>query len=169
MKPEQMRELLTFNRWADQRLLEAVSALTPDQFTKNLHSSFPSVRDTLVHIAGVEWVWLERAQSRSPERIPDTQAIPDIGALRAYWNDVWDKWQEYSKKLTQEQLDEFVAYKTFSFGPGRDPRWQMLQHMVNHGTYHRGQVTTMLRQHGAKSVGTDLIVFYRERAATAGA
>jgi len=169
MKLEQMRELLTFNTWADRRVMEAVSALTPEQFTKDLHSSFPSVRDTLVHIAGVEWVWLERAHGRSPERIPDTQAITDIGTLRAYWDDVANKWQEYRKKLTQEDLDEFVAYKTFSFGPGRDPRWQMLQHMVNHGTYHRGQVSTMLRQLGAKSVGTDLIVFYRERAAAAGA
>jgi uncharacterized damage-inducible protein DinB len=169
MKPEQMRELLTFNTWADRRMIEAVSALTPEQFTKDLHSSFPSVRDTLVHIAGVEWVWLERAWGRSPERIPDTQAIQDIGALRTYWDDVANKWQEYGKKLTQEDLDELVAYKTFSFGPGRDPRWQMLQHMVNHGTYHRGQVSTMLRQLGAKSVGTDLIIFYRERAAAAGA
>src|SRR5580704_7754770 len=126
MKLEQMRELLSFNTWADRRVMEAVSALPPEQFTKDLHSSFPSVRDPLVHIAGVEWVWLERAQGRSPERIPDTQAIPDSGALRTYWVDVWDRWQEYSKKLMREDLDEFVAYKTFSFGPGRDPRWQML-------------------------------------------
>jgi uncharacterized damage-inducible protein DinB len=169
MKPEQMRELLTFNTWADRRMMETVSALTPEEFTQDLHSSFPTVRDTLVHIAGVEWVWLERAQGRSPERIPDTQSIPDIGTLRTYWDDVGNEWHEYAKKLTQEHLDEFVAYKTFSFGPGRDARWQMLQHMVNHGTYHRGQVSTMLRQLGAKSVGTDLIIFYRERAAAAGA
>jgi len=169
MKPEQMRELLAFNTWADRRVMEAVSALTPEQFTQDLHSSFSSVRDTLAHIAVVEWVWLERSQGRSPERMPETQAIADIGTLRTYWDDVGNKWQEYGKKLTQEHLDEFVAYKTFSFGPGRDPRWQMLQHMVNHGTYHRGQVSTMLRQLGAKSVGTDLIVFYRERAAAAGA
>lgn len=167
MKPEAMRELLAFNQWANQRILEAVSGLTPEQFAKDLQSSFPSVRDTLVHVAGVEWVWLERAQGRSPDRIPDSQAIKDFGALRTFWEDVWNKSQEFSQRLTQEYLDEFVAYKTFSFGPGHDPRWQMLQHMVNHGTYHRGQVSTMLRQLGAKSVGTDLIVFYRERAAAA--
>jgi len=62
MKPEQMRELLTFNQWADRRMMEAVSALTPEQFSRDLHSSFPSVRDTLAHIATVEWVWLERAR-----------------------------------------------------------------------------------------------------------
>src|SRR5271167_1752461 len=100
MNPEQMRELLTFNTWADRRLMEAVSALTPEQFTRDLHSSFPSVRDTLAHIAAVEWVWLERAQGRSPERIPDNQAIRDIGTLRRYWDDVANKWQEYGKRLT---------------------------------------------------------------------
>jgi len=54
-----------------------------------------------------------------------------------------------------------------SFGPARDPRWQIMQHVVNHGTYHRGQVIAMLRQLGAKGVATDLIAFYRERKAAA--
>ena len=62
---------------------------------------------------------------------------------------------------------KMMDYKTMSFGPSRSPRWQMMQHVVNHCTYHRGQVTTMLRQLGAKGITTDLIFFYRERSAAA--
>jgi uncharacterized damage-inducible protein DinB len=169
MKPEEMRELLAFNTWANQKIFGAVAALSAEQLTKDLGSSFPSVQTTLRHIAGVEWVWLERAQGRSPDKMPEAEQIPDLKTLQVRWAEVWNKWQEYGGNLTQELLDEIVDYRTFSFGPGQNPRWQMLQHMVNHGTYHRGQVTTMLRQLGAKGVGMDLITFYQERAAAAGA
>ena len=71
MKPEEMVALYEYNAWADRRALQAASALTREQFTKQLGSSFSSVRDTLSHIYGVEWLWLERFQGRSPSAIPD--------------------------------------------------------------------------------------------------
>jgi uncharacterized damage-inducible protein DinB len=75
----------------------------------------------------------------------------------------------FVRGLTQEQLDRVMEYKTMKFGVYRNPLWQSMQHLVNHGTYHRGQVTTMLRQLGAQAVLTDLMHFYRERASAAGA
>jgi len=71
--------------------------------------------------------------------------------------------------LRQEDLDRVLEYKTMKFGVYKNPLWQSLQHVVNHGTYHRGQVATMLRQHGAQPIPTDLMHFYRERAVAAGA
>ena len=71
--------------------------------------------------------------------------------------------------LTQSDLDRIMEYKTFKFGVYRNPVWQALQHLANHGTYHRGQVTTMLRQLGATPVLTDLMHFYRERSSVASA
>jgi uncharacterized damage-inducible protein DinB len=66
--------------------------------------------------------------------------------------------------LTQEDLDRVVEYKTITSGVFRNALSQALQHAVNHGTYHRGQITTLLRQLEAKPLGTDLIYFHRERA-----
>ncbi len=169
MKPEEIVALYEFNAWANHKTLDAVSALTTEQFTRDLGSSYRSVRDTLVHIYGVEWIWLERLQGRSPAAsgFPAAQEFAEIEKLKARWTELESIQFQYARGLTQADLDEILDYKTLRFGPARNPRWQMMQHVVNHGTYHRGQVTSMLRQLGAKAVGTDLITFYRERNAAA--
>ncbi len=75
MSPEEIRVLYDYNAWANRRSLSAAAALTPEQFTKPMGSSFSSVRDTLAHIFGAEWIWLERFQGRSPSSLPDTSII----------------------------------------------------------------------------------------------
>jgi len=167
--PKEILLLFEFNAWANRRILGAVETLAPDQLTKDTGASFSSVRDTLMHIFGVEWVWLERLQGRSPASIPDAKEFADLAKLRARYAEHETQLLEYARRISQAELDEEMDYKTFSFGPGRNPRWQMMQHVVNHGSYHRGQITTMLRQLGTKGVGTDLITFYREKGAAAGA
>jgi uncharacterized damage-inducible protein DinB len=167
MKPSELRDLFAFNAWANHRILGAAEALTAEEFTKELGSSFSSVRDTLAHVWGVEWVWLERLNGRSPAAFPNAKDFPNLASLRPRWVEVEKHWLGYVSRLNESELEEEVDYKTMSFGPARNPRWHIMQHVVNHGTYHRGQVTTMLRQLGAKGVGTDLIMFYRERHAAA--
>jgi uncharacterized damage-inducible protein DinB len=169
MKPDEIVSLTEFNFWADRRILDAVEELTAEQFTREMGSSYSSVRDTLAHIVGVEWVWLERLQGRSPSALPAAHEYGDLAALRTRWAEIEINFREYMEELTKAELDEVMEYKTMSFGPAKNARWQMIQHLVNHGSYHRGQVTTMLRQLGAKGVGTDLITYYREKAAAAGA
>jgi uncharacterized damage-inducible protein DinB len=169
MTPEDIVLLYDFNTWANHRSMEAASALTPEQFTKPLGSSFSSVRDTLAHISGGEWVWLERFLGRSPTAMPDNSVFPDIASLRAHWQPIETNLLAFVRGLKQDDLDRVLEYKTMKFGVYTNPLWQSLQHLVNHGTYHRGQVTTMLRQHGAKPIPTDLMHFYRERAVAAGA
>jgi uncharacterized damage-inducible protein DinB len=169
MKPEEAAVLTEFSAWANRRIFDGVEALTPEQFARELGSSFSSVRDTLAHIVSVEWVWLERLQGRSPAAMPATRDYADINALRTRWEEIEKGFRDYMEELTKAELDEEVEYKTFSFGPGKNPRWQIIQHVVNHGTYHRGQIAAMLRQLGTKAMGTDLITFYRERNAAVGA
>ncbi len=169
MKPAEMVALFKYNAWADRRVLEAASALTQEQFTKQMGSSFSSVRDTLVHIYGVEWLWLERFQGRSPSAIPDDPAFADIANLKASWGAFEPKLLNFVRGLTKEGLDAVMEYKTMKYGVYSNPLWQSMLHLVNHGTYHRGQITTMLRQLGAQPILTDLMHFYREQAAAAGA
>jgi len=168
MKPEEMVALYEYNAWADRRALEVAGALTREQFTKQLGSSFSSVRDTLSHIYGVEWLWLERFQGRSPSAIPDDSEFAEIAKLKASWAAFEPKLLNFVRGLTQEGLDRVMEYKTMKFGVYRNPLWQSMQHLVNHGAYHRGQVTTLLRQLGAQPILTDLMHFYRERATAAG-
>lgn len=167
MSPEDMRQLYDFNAWADRRSLAAAAALTAEQFTKPMGNSFSSVRDTLAHIYGAEWIWLERFQGRSPASLPDTTQYPDAATLAERWGELEPRLLQFVRQLTQIDLDRVFEYKTLKFGVYSNPLWQSMQHVVNHGTYHRGQVTTLLRQLGAQPVLTDLMHFYRERAVAA--
>jgi len=169
MTPEEMRVLYDYNAWANRRAMDAASALTNEQFTQQMGSSFSSVRDTLAHIFGAEWVWLERFQGRSPASMPDVTQFADLASLRKAWLEQEERLLKFVAALKQEDLNRIMEYKTMKFGVYSNPLWQSMQHVVNHGTYHRGQITTMLRQLGAQPILTDLMHFYRERAVAAGA
>jgi uncharacterized damage-inducible protein DinB len=169
MTPEEMCTLYDYNTWANHRQLEAASKLTVEQFVKPMGSSFGSVRDTLAHIYGAEWVWLERFQGRSPSSLPDTTQFKDFASLQDKWTEHETRLLAFVRSLTQADLDRVIEYKTLKFGVYKNPLWQSMQHLVNHGTYHRGQITTLLRQLGAQPILTDLMHFYRERSVAASA
>lgn len=168
MNPEEIQLLYDYNSWANHRSVEACASLAPDQFTRDLSSSFRSVRDTLTHIMNAEWIWLERFHGRSPSAVPKGK-YPDLARLRARWSEIEKDLMSLVRSLTQADLDRVMKYKTINFGVYKNPMWQSLQHLVNHGTYHRGQITTLLRQLGAKPLLTDLMHFYRERSTAVGA
>lgn len=169
MTPEDARTLFEYNSWANHRSLKAAAQLSAEQFVKPMGSSFSSVRDTLMHICGGEWIWFERFHDRSHPKIPDFSNIQTLEALRAHWTPQEKALLDYIYGLTQAELDRVLEYQTINFGPNKNPLWQSLQHLANHGTYHRGQVATMLHQHGVKPLFTDLMHFYRERATAASA
>jgi len=169
MTPEEMRVLYDYNAWANRRQLEAASKVTTEEFLRPMGSSFGSLCDTLAHIYGAEWVWLERFQGKSPSALPDVTQFHDVTGLREKWLEHEARLLDFVGKLTQEDLERVMEYKTLKFGVYRNMLWQSMQHVVNHGTYHRGQVTTLLRQLNAQPILTDLMHFYRERAAAAGA
>ena len=167
MSPEEIRQLYDYNSWANRRSLGAAEKLNVEQFTRQMGSSFSSVRDTLAHIYGAEWVWLERFQRRSPSALPSINQFSDVQTLRETWLELEERMLSFVSGITQTDLDRILEYKTFKFGIYSNPLWQSMLHVINHGTYHRGQVTTMLRQLGAQPVLLDLMHFYRERATAA--
>jgi uncharacterized damage-inducible protein DinB len=167
MNTEDFRLLYDYNSWANRRMLDACAALTDAQFTQDLGSSFRSVRDTLAHIGGAEWIWLERWHGRSPNTLPPRDQFANLESLRRRSQELDCGLQDFVASLTEQDIQRIVTHKTTAGVEQSAPLWQMLQHLVNHGTYHRGQVATMLRQLGAKADSTDFIAFYRERAAKA--
>jgi uncharacterized damage-inducible protein DinB len=156
MNAEDFRLLYDYNSWANHRTLETCSQLSAEQFTRDMGSSYRSVRDTLVHIMLVEWLWLERWHGRSPNSYAPTSEFPNLNSVRARWAEIDTDLLDYIASLTPEEVQRVVHHTTTAGVPQAAPLWQML---------HRGQITTLLRQLGAKASGTDLITFYRERAA----
>lgn len=167
LTPEAIRLLFQYNLWADRRTLDSCSALSNEQFTRGLGSSFPSVRDTLAHLYGAEWIWNERIAGRSPSGLPAGTAFADLAAVRAKLEEMDRYYIDYAAKLTPADLERVIHYKSITGEKFANPLWQSLHQLTNHASYHRGQVVTLLRQLGAKAVPTDLIAFYREQAASA--
>jgi uncharacterized damage-inducible protein DinB len=161
------RQLFGYDAWANRRSFGACAALTPEQFTQNLGSSFSSVRDTLAHIVGAQSVWLERFRGRVPAGLLPASDFPDLASLTARSNEVQQALTDYVNGLSEEDLAAQFEYRDLKGNTHSNVRWHVLQHLANHGTYHRGQIATLLRQLGVKPVSTDLIAFYRERAAAA--
>lgn len=160
---DDLRLLLDYNYWARDRLLEAVGALEPEQFTRDMGNSFGSVRDTIAHICDAEFIWLSRWNGEQPTGFQKPERMPDVAAARKEWAEMERGIRGVLEKLGPEGVQRTIEYKEMRGAARSDVFWQMMQHVVNHGSYHRGQVTTMLRQLGvepAKSM--DLIVYYRE-------
>ena len=164
-RADEIRELYAFNRWANRRLLEAAAALDDDALARDLGSSFPSVLATLAHIVGADWAWLRRWAGESPRAAPAEWALTSLAAIRERWEEVEAERSAVLAELDDQALEREVDYRNMAGVAYTSRMDEMLRHVVDHSTYHRGQVVTMLRQLGATPPATGLIVFYRERRA----
>lgn len=167
-----LRELYDYNYWARDRQLKACAVLTAEQFLRPMESSFSSVRDTLAHLVGTEWVWLERWRGRSGQEILEAGGFSSpeelinrwaeqfscLTEIEAHWRTVERDMREYLAGLSEEIVAGPLSYVSFAGKIWTYPLWRMLLHVVNHQTYHRGQVTTLLRQLGAQPVQLDFLV-----------
>ena len=164
MNHQDVQLMFDYHYWARDRLLEAVEPMTPEQFTRDMGSSFRSVRDTLAHTYSSEWAWHSRWQGTSPTGHLDPTMFPDVAALHAAWTDHETKVRAFLDKLGEADINRTYEYKMLNGTAGESVFRDMVQHIVNHASYHRGQVTTMLRQLGAEPAKSmDMIAYYRER------
>jgi uncharacterized damage-inducible protein DinB len=169
MNKDDIQLLYEYEHWANNRVLQAVSALGAEQFTRDLGGSSCSVRDTLVHIVSGEWGWLEywKSTSHSPAFLTDLRnrrdalfnpdMFPNIAAVRSKWEEVEKEQTEFVNRLTNEALEKMLPIR------GTEVKLvHLMQHLANHSTYHRGQITLMMRQLGAEPLATDFHVFLLE-------
>lgn len=159
--------LFDYTVWANHKIMRVVATLPVDDYKRDLKSSHGGVRGTLVHTMSAEWVWLERWKGVSPTQMFDEGEFPDIVALRDRWAVIEEHRASWLASLKPEAMGEAIAYRGLTGQEFAGPLWQLVQHVANHSTYHRGQIVALLRQLGAKAVGTDLVAWYREQAAKA--
>jgi uncharacterized damage-inducible protein DinB len=163
MDTKDVRVLYEYNAWANARSLGAVARLAEDEFTRAAGGSFASVRDTVVHMMWAEWIWLRRWLGESPRVTFDPAEFPSLDAVRARWAEVERGQAEFVARLTDEELNGTLTYTNT-----RGEQWsytlaEMMLHAANHSTYHRGQLTTLLRQLGREPAPTDFLYFLDER------
>ncbi len=155
-------ELFAYSAWANALVFESAAALSAEQLGHSVASSFPSIGATLGHIVGAEWVWLRRWLGESPSGFPEWVTKPVLADLKARLSEVERERAAFVASLSDSDLVRVVSYRTLSGKSFSDPLDGLMRHVVNHSTYHRGQVVTQLRQLGFKPPTTDLIVFMRQ-------
>ena len=164
MNIQDLRTLLDYHYWARDRILKALEPVSPEQFTRELGSSFSSIQDTLGHVYSAEWAWHQRWIGNSPTAQLPRETFPDVATVKRLWEKTETDVRGFLESLGESGVDRAFDYKTLNGDPGTSVFWHMLQHVVNHGSYHRGQLTTMLRQLGLPAPESmDLIRFYRTR------
>jgi len=162
MRIEDVRNLYAYNRWANHRVCEAARSLDVPQFVQDLRASYSSVKGTLVHILWGEWLWLQRWSGESPKQVFVPEEFPSLAELEVRWNTVEREQQEFIERLTDDGLRERVSYENLQGQRWTYTRAQMMQHVVNHSSYHRGQVAVLLRQLGKTPSATDFLLFLDE-------
>lgn len=161
MTLDDVRALLSFHYWARDRMLGAIASVTPEQQQQDLGSSFPSIHATVTHVYAAEWAWHERWRGRSPTQLLRADRFPDLAAISDAWRTLESDMRSLLEELGAGGLSEMREYTLLSGQQGVSSGAQMFQHVVNHASYHRGQVMTMLRQLGGTPQNTDLIAYYR--------
>jgi uncharacterized damage-inducible protein DinB len=156
-----IRQYVAYNRWANTKIIGFLKGINEDDFNKNMGNSFPSIRDTILHIYGAEKIWLGRLEGKPQTPFPHFDPLP-------YKEDCLSFWQDSSKAF-----EDFIASRDDAFflkgiRYGRQEKeeetvaWWITQHCINHSSFHRGQIITMLRQLGYDTIPmTDFIKYQR--------
>jgi uncharacterized damage-inducible protein DinB len=118
------------------------------------------VRDTLAHLVAVEWIWLERWRGHSPRSLIAAAEFPTVAALTDRWRGVEAELRGYVAGLSEESLAAPMSITSTRGEQWIYPLWRMIAHLLNHQSYHRGQVTNYLRQLGVEPPRLDLLVAY---------
>lgn len=153
---------LTYNAWANTKIADLLRTVEDTIYFQDNKSSFPSIATTVLHIWGAQYIWLKRMQGESLSTWPvldfKDNKNKSLDGLVESSNDI----VVYVASRDKSFLTATYAYKNMKGEPFEDPYENTLFHIVNHGTYHRGQITTMLRQAGVTTLAsTDLIHYLR--------
>ncbi len=164
MNQNDILTLYEYNYWATARVLHAAVQLTPDQFTAPAGLSHGSVRGALVHILGAEMVWrLRCAEGISLTALPGEKDFPTVDVLRERWMDEEQKMRAYLNSLSDEALNQTVRYTTTKGVPYENVLWNLLAHVVNHGTQFRGEAGVALTAYGRSPGDLDMLQYFREK------
>jgi uncharacterized damage-inducible protein DinB len=162
MKIEALKLHLPYTVWASGKLLEAAATLNPEELERDFQTADKSVLGTLVHVFAADRVWLSRVRGLAGQFI--TPEDRSLAVLQRDWPAVHQGWMELLDGETEETIARPIAYKDLAGNSHMTPLWQIMLHMVNHGTHHRGQVSGFLRAMGHPPPQLDLIRYYRSLA-----
>ncbi len=153
-----------YNSWATRRVVESVRALEPELYSRDLKNSYGGIEGTLAHIYQADQIWFARLLGRPTGSLAEFQPPAKREAFEQEWLALLDRFVGWAEGLSEADWSRVVSYRDTKGVTYETPLWQIILHLTNHNSYHRGQITTLLRQLGATPAGTDLILYYRSPA-----
>jgi uncharacterized damage-inducible protein DinB len=168
MELTDLKHLFDYTEWANNLAMEGAVALPDSDLRRDFGISHKSIFGTLLHMAGAEWIWLERWHGRSPVREEawprwSEESCADLDELRERWNQVVKQRQSFVAELDASKLLEQQHFKLLNGEASSMRLSHQMQHVVNHATMHRGQVVGMIRQLGINPPATDLLFYVRQQ------
>ena len=166
MNLSDIKRQFDYMEWANDLAMAAAAKLPDESLHRETGISHGSIFGTLLHMAGAEWIWLERWHGHSPGKAEawaswTREACADLPTLKERWGAIRDRRAGFVSELDEERLAAELHFKLLSGDASSMPLVDQMQHVVNHATLHRGQVVGMIRQLGIDPPSTDLIFYLR--------
>ena len=162
-----LRSLYDYNAWANARILAASARVSLAQLVESRGANFDSLRGTLVHTMGAQWLYLERWQGRSPRSMPQAADFGDLAAIAARWAEIETDTRTFVAGLGEAELARVIEYTNFQGERWAYPLWQQMMHQVNHATQHRSEAAIILTELGYSPGLLDLLYFVDVQSARA--
>jgi uncharacterized damage-inducible protein DinB len=159
---EVLRSQIDYTAWANLRLLDAAAKLSPEELTRDFQTADGSVVDTLAHVFAADRIWLTRITGGLPHPFISDEDC-ELPALQTAWPPLMERWKTWAAALTDEQVNSQFSYADLKGNPWTQSVWQVVLHVVNHGTHHRGQIAGFVRSMGHTPPTLDLIYYYRQQ------
>lgn len=159
---ELLKQYAAFNTWANRKLMDVILALPAEKQVAEITSSFPGLYKTVLHMLDAESIWWQRLKLLEKLQVPSQEFRGSMEELAGELISQSKRWEEWVSNASDLSLEHVFQYKTFSREQFKQPTWQMIMHVINHSTYHRGQLITILRQLGVEKLPpTDFILWSR--------
>ena len=163
MKPL-LLQYATYNLWANKLMVDRLVQLPKDILNKENGNSFGSIYKTLVHMLEVESIWWQRMKLLERIILPESDPEEDIVTAGKLLIQSSKDWQNWVSETNEKYLTHVFGYQNSYKELFKQPVYEMLLHLFNHQSYHRGQLVTMLRQEGINKIPkTDFIFFTRKK------
>lgn len=152
-----------YNQWANARILNAASAVTNEQFLSSASFPYGGLRGTLTHTFSAQWIWRKRWEGDSPTSALKPEDFPTFESLKPRWAEEEEYLMKFVASCSEEKLNQVLQYKSLNGEPFENVLWQMMAHVVNHGTQHRSEAAAILTDLGHSPGDIDMILFLREK------
>lgn len=157
-----LTKYVDYNLWANKRIIDILSKEADELIEQEIVSSFPSIKMTLLHIWGAEYIWLSRLNGNSPKEFPSLDLNANTTELYKGFLEVSTAFLNFVQSKDIDFLISTIEYSNLAGQTFNTPANEIIQHCMNHSTFHRGQIITFCRQLGINKLKpTDFIAYSR--------